>query len=112
MVGLARPAGAHASAIATRAEAMLGSGLLDEARAMAASGASRTAAAALGYGEAFDVIEGRLSCTEAVEAIAARTRELARRQRAWFRADPRVAWMAPPSVGQALAYFATRRRAA
>jgi tRNA dimethylallyltransferase len=75
--------------IAARATAMVDAGLLDEARRLAASPRSRTAAAAIGYREADAVLAGELAAEELARSIAERTWRYARRQRAWFRADPR-----------------------
>ena len=46
----------------------------------------------IGYAEAADVLNGMLDRDEAVTRIAKRDRDLARRQVAWFRRDPRVRW--------------------
>lgn len=77
--------------IATRAAAMVAAGLLDEARALRAlpRALSRTAAQAIGYAEAFAVLDGELPEDQLATTIARRTWRYARRQRAWFRADPR-----------------------
>ncbi len=77
--------------ITTRAAAMVAGGLLDEARALRAlpRPLSRTAAQAIGYAEAFAVLDDDLPAGQLATAIARRTWRYARRQRAWFRADPR-----------------------
>ncbi len=76
--------------IRRRAEAMLADGLLEEAaRLRAATTLSRTAAQAIGYAEAFAVLDGEAPEDGLAERIAARTWRYARRQRSWFRADPR-----------------------
>ena len=81
--------------IEARVRAMLGAGLLDEVRRLAADGApplSRTAAQALGYRELLrHVVEGA-PLDECVEEAVRRTRRFARRQEAWFRRDPRIHW--------------------
>ena len=56
-------------------------------------GLSRTAAQALGYQELLEHLEGRASLDDAVDLAVRRTRRFARRQRAWFRRDPRIAWL-------------------
>jgi tRNA dimethylallyltransferase len=84
--------------IAMRAEAMVAAGLLDEARALAQRPRSRTAAAAIGYREADAVLAGEGSEEDLAAAIAERTWRYARRQRAWFRADPRCQVIAPDEV--------------
>jgi len=60
-----------------------------------------TATQAIGYAEAFAVLEGRVSEEEAVRRTASRTRALARRQMAWFRGDPRIRWFATGEGGAA-----------
>ncbi len=77
--------------ITARAAAMVAGGLLDEARALRAlpRPLSRTAAQAIGYAEAFAVLDDDLPAGQLATAIARRTWRYARRQRAWFRADPR-----------------------
>jgi tRNA dimethylallyltransferase len=57
-------------------------------------GLSRTARQAIGYRELLAVVEEGADLGEALEATIARTRVFARRQRAWFRRDPRVEWQA------------------
>jgi tRNA dimethylallyltransferase len=80
--------------IAARVAAMLDAGLVDEVRTLRARGAlSRTAAQAIGYREVLDHLDGREPSVEAaLEATVARTRQFARRQRMWFRRDPRITW--------------------
>jgi tRNA dimethylallyltransferase len=70
-----------------RVELMFAEGLLDEvAHLLAAPNPlSRTARQALGYQEAIDHLEGRLSLAETIERIQARTRQFAKRQHTWFR---------------------------
>jgi tRNA dimethylallyltransferase len=83
--------------IDVRAERMVAAGLLDEARALRTLDRplSRTAAQAIGYAEAFAVLDGSLALRELAPAIARRTWRYARRQRAWFRADPRCHAITP-----------------
>ncbi len=77
-------------AIEARVERMLDDGLLDETRALVRGGPlSRTAAQAIGYTEAIAVLDGRLAHADLVETVAQRTWRYARRQRSWFRRDPR-----------------------
>ena len=79
------------AAIHARAERIVAAGLLDEARALRALGRplSRTAEQAIGYAEAFAVLDGVLAEEELAAAVARRTWRYAKRQRSWFRADPR-----------------------
>jgi tRNA dimethylallyltransferase len=77
--------------IAARATAMVVGGLLDEAATLRGlpRPLSRTAAQAIGYAEALAVLDGELPIGDLADTIARRTWRYARRQRAWFRADPR-----------------------
>jgi tRNA dimethylallyltransferase len=79
------------TAIHGRARAMVTGGLLDEARALLAAPQplSRTARQAIGYQEAFAVLDGSAPLEDLATTIATRTWRYARRQRSWFRADPR-----------------------
>ena len=74
-------------------------GLLAETRGLVEMGAGRfiTSSQAIGYAEALACLEGRLSEGEAVARTTRRTKNLARRQLAWFRRDPRIQWF---SVGE------------
>jgi tRNA dimethylallyltransferase len=82
--------------IEQRYQAQLEAGFLDEVRALTArpDGLSRTAGQALGYRELLAHVAGSTSLDQAVDEAVRRTREFARRQRAWFRRDPRIRWMA------------------
>jgi tRNA dimethylallyltransferase len=80
--------------IAARVAAMRDAGLVDEVRALRARGElSRTAAQAIGYREVLDHLDDpESSLDEVFDAIVVRTRQFARRQRMWFRRDPRITW--------------------
>jgi len=73
--------------IRVRTEAMFAGGLVDETRALLAdeSGPALRALQAIGYDEAIAVIEDRLSVPRAQKITSLRTRQLAKRQRTWFR---------------------------
>jgi len=89
-----------------RVHRMIDGGLLDEIRGLLPAGlrASPTAGKALGYAQLLTVLgdDGRLvgDLTEAVEATVRATRRFVRRQRSWFRRDPRIRWFdgAAPDV--------------
>ena len=92
--------------IEARFTAMRTGGLLDEVRALAAGPdpLSRTAAQAIGYREALAYLRGEQPSLEVAFAEAVhRTRRFARRQRMWFRRDPRVEWLATGGNPQELA---------
>lgn len=81
--------------IGARAAAMYATGLLEETRDLVARGLEqgRTANRAVGYAQALAVLRGELAESEAIADTARATRQLARRQRKWFRRDPRVHWI-------------------
>ncbi len=58
---------------------------------------SKTASSAIGYAEALAVLEDRMTESEAKERIAARTRQLAKRQRTWYRHQLNVSWVGGPA---------------
>jgi len=81
--------------IERRSRQQLADGFLDEVRSLAdrPGGLSRTARQALGYRELLGHLEGNTPMAGAVEEAVRRTRHFARRQRAWFRRDPRITWL-------------------
>ncbi|MET4590246.1 tRNA (adenosine(37)-N6)-dimethylallyltransferase MiaA [Arthrobacter sp. 754] len=92
--------------LALRVEAMVQRGLLDEVRRLDASGLRRgkTAPRALGYAQFLKVLDGECTVADAVEDTIVATRQFARRQLTWFRADPRITWLdwdAPDLAAQA-----------
>jgi tRNA dimethylallyltransferase len=92
--GIRMPRAALTDRIGRRIRAMLDAGWLDEVRALVdrGFGAWLTATQAIGYAELARHLDGRLDLDEAVEQTVRRTKELARRQMAWFRRDPRITW--------------------
>jgi tRNA dimethylallyltransferase len=84
-----------ADRIAVRVDYMWEQGLVEEVRALEAVGLRDgvTASRALGYAQALALLDGRLSDAEARERTVSATRRFARRQRAWFRRDPRIRWL-------------------
>lgn len=99
--------------IRTRVGSMLEHGWLNEARTLMAGGLAGwlTASHAIGYAELAAHLEGRMTLEEAVDRTVRRAKELARRQMAWFRKDPRVRWFdageggALEAADQVLAFF-------
>jgi tRNA dimethylallyltransferase len=80
---------------------MLELGLLDEVAALVSAGLGGwlTSTQAIGYAEMARHLRGELSLEEAVTGTVRRTTNLARRQMAWFRRDPRVRWVATGAGG-------------
>ena len=103
-VGLAVEAEVVDAAIARRFDDWMAAGLLAEVESLARrpAGLGRTARQAIGYRELLAVVEEGAELPGALEAATGRTRVFARRQRSWFRRDPRVAWLAPTEALEAL----------
>ncbi len=101
--GLDLPTTQLRAAIADRSAEMVAAGLLEEAALLRRQPRplSRTAAQAIGYAEAFAVLDGKLELAHLASAISDRTWRYARRQRSWFRSDPRVRWSSPDEVRSA-----------
>ncbi len=94
-----------------RVHRMMAQGFVDEIRGLLRFGLrdSPTAGKALGYAQLLAVLDdtGAVSgdLDGAVEATVRATRRFVRRQRSWFRRDPRVRWLdgaAPDLLDQAL----------
>ena len=94
MCGVWLPRPVVARRVAERLAAMVRDGFVEEVRALARrpAGLSRTARQALGYRELLDHLAGACSLEEALDRAVRRTRAFARRQRMWFRRDPRITW--------------------
>jgi len=95
LVGVELPTQVVATRIARRYADQLAAGFVDEVRRLAADsqGLSRTARQALGYRELLTHVEEGVALDEAIDVATTRTRKFARRQRAWFRRDPRIEWL-------------------
>ncbi len=77
-----------------RVDAMVSGGLVDEVMSLAPR-LGRNASKAVGYAELLDVAAGRSTVDEAIEQIRSNTLALAKKQRTWFRRDPRITWLDP-----------------
>jgi len=93
-IGLELGPAVHAERIAARARAQFDAGLIDEARALRERfDPALRSFSAIGYHEAWAVVDGRLTRAAAIELDASRNVAFARRQRTWFRAEPDIAWL-------------------
>jgi tRNA dimethylallyltransferase len=96
MAGVWLPRGIVNARIEARLTEQMATGFLDEVASLARrpAGLSRTARQALGYRELLGHLDGKTTLAEAVEETVRRTRAFGRRQRVWFRRDPRITWLA------------------
>jgi tRNA dimethylallyltransferase len=93
-LGLRAESDVHRRWIAARARDQFGRGFLEEAAELGRLYDRQAPAfSAVGYSEAFGVLDGTLSLEQALERTIMRTNQLARRQRTWFRAEPDVHWL-------------------
>ena len=78
-----------------RVERFFAAGLVDEVRALLASGVSPECSAfqAIGYREVAHALGDGSSMTDVIERVKVHTRRYAKRQRTWFRKEPGVVWL-------------------
>ena len=85
------------SAIDARVQRMFERGLLEEVRSLVARGfRDAPPMRSLGYAQALEVVEGKLSVEAAIEVAARQTRRYAKRQLTWFRKEPGAQLIRPP----------------
>ncbi|EEI26449.1 tRNA (adenosine(37)-N6)-dimethylallyltransferase MiaA [Corynebacterium glucuronolyticum] len=86
--------------IEKRSRQMFATGLVEETRSLVEQGLTResTAGRAIGYAQVLDMDAGLLSPDEAVERTIMGTRRYVRRQRSWFKRDPRITWFPAQTV--------------
>ena len=86
-----------AERIALRVDRMWEQGLVEEVRRLEGQGLRDgvTASRALGYAQVLALFDGEGDEELARERTVVATRRFARRQRAWFRRDPRITWLDP-----------------
>jgi tRNA dimethylallyltransferase len=80
--------------IATRVDHMWAAGLVAETERLVTNGLrdGRTASRALGYRQVLSFLAGECTEAEAHAETVRATRRFVRRQRSWFRRDPRIQW--------------------
>jgi tRNA dimethylallyltransferase len=87
-----------------RVDAMMQSGLEEEARRLFPY-RDLNNVHTVGYRELFDYFEGLCTREEAVERIKANTRKYARKQLTWFRKDPGIQWFHPDQTAGILEFL-------
>jgi tRNA dimethylallyltransferase len=108
LIGLDRPTPELDQRLTKRVDTMWEAGLVAEVRALAVRHGLRegvTARRALGYKQVLAMLDGDLSAEQARAQTVQATKRFVRRQRSWFRPDPRITWLAADAsaVDQALA---------
>ena len=94
-LGLRLPPEEHARWIERRAREQFEVGLIEEARALRERyDPALPAFSAIGYREAWAVLDGELSLEAAIALDARRNLQFAKRQATWFRSEPDIEWLA------------------
>lgn len=92
-IGLTVDPATHRAWIASRARAQFDAGLVEEAQALRERfDPTLPAFSAIGYREAWALIDGRLEREAAIAEDTRRNVAFAKRQRTWFRAEPDITW--------------------
>jgi tRNA dimethylallyltransferase len=82
--------------IAERVHKMIQAGWVEEVQALREKyGSELPLLKTLGYRELSDFLEGKLTREVAIEQTIIRTRQFAKRQMTWFRAEPGIQWISP-----------------
>lgn len=95
MIGLTMDRGELYARIEKRVDRMVKGGLLSEAEGLLDRNIEQSATArqALGYKEMIGYLKGDYTFEDAVTLIKQRSRQFAKRQMTWFKADPRINWI-------------------
>jgi tRNA dimethylallyltransferase len=95
LIGLDRPVDDLDERLTSRVESMWRRGLVEEVRRLIGEGLRDgvTARRALGYKQVLAMLDGELSEDAARAATIQATKRFVRRQRSWFRPDPRIRWL-------------------
>ena len=104
-IGLDLPAARLDERLESRVAEMFEQGLVAEVHALERDGLRHgvTSSRALGYAQVLAALDGRIDIAEAPALTAQATRRFVRRQRSWFRRDPRIRWFDPASGAADLA---------
>jgi tRNA dimethylallyltransferase len=103
-IGLRLDHATHRDWIATRARAQFEAGLVEEARTLRDRfDTTLPAFSAIGYREAWAVLDGSMTIEEAIAEDARRNVGFAKRQRTWFRSEPSIQWLAADRGAASLA---------
>lgn len=80
--------------IEKRVDKMIEKGLIDEVKMILNRGYSKeiNSLNSVGYKEIIDLLEGKITLSEAINLIKRNTRRFAKRQLTWFNSDKRIHW--------------------
>ena len=93
-LGLTVEPSAHGERIVARARAQFEAGLIEEARTLRERfDPGLPAFSAIGYREAWAVLDGTLTRDAAIDLDAQRNLAFSRRQKTWFRSEPDIFWL-------------------
>lgn len=97
MIGLVCERGTLHRRIAERCRQMLNDGLVDEVRRVweMGYGPELPVMQTIGYAQVKALLQGQCSEEEALMQMTTETKQLAKRQLTWFRAEPELQWFAP-----------------
>jgi tRNA dimethylallyltransferase len=110
-IGLDLPLPLHRTWIGERARAQFGAGLVEEARALRERcDPASPAFSAIGYHEAWALLDGEIDRETAIERDAARNVAFAKHQRTWFRREREITWLDPGAGDPLPATLAAARR--
>ncbi|WP_225726570.1 MULTISPECIES: tRNA (adenosine(37)-N6)-dimethylallyltransferase MiaA [unclassified Nocardia] len=95
IIGVDRDTSELDARIGLRTAAMFDGGLVEEVRGLLAHGLrdGQTARRAIGYAQVLAYLDNEYDLSHAQERTLIGTRRYVRRQRSWFRRDPRVRWV-------------------
>lgn len=109
-LGLRLAPDVHRAWIARRAREQFDAGLIEEARTLRERfDPALPAFSAIGYREAWAVLDGVLTREAAIELDATRNVQFARRQATWFRSEPGIDWLDAADDQREPALAAARR---
>jgi tRNA dimethylallyltransferase len=100
LIGLDRPTAELDERLTRRVDVMWQRGLVSEVRELADHHGLRegvTARRAVGYKQVLAMLDGGLSDDDARAQTVQATKRFVRRQRSWFRPDPRIHWLSADS---------------
>ena len=93
-IGLRLLPSVHRDWIARRARQQFDDGLIEEARELRARfDPALPAFSAIGYREAWALLDGELTREQAIELDTRRNEQFAKRQATWFRSEAEIEWL-------------------